>query len=649
MLDTLEFQLNNVSTKKIDLQPGTDGYSYYSDFNRLLYLRLMEMEGKYIERDFKVRKEGVKQSPTADMFESETRNTHAYVSREMRIIQKDDTLNSYYLNTRGKLNITSADYRVRWSESISKDALIFSLSVPKYLYGHNIGQFVPNVHSQEFMRNPFGWRMWNRQTQNLLPRIVQFIYRFFDDLTYYLSMPSIQNFNIADVELLRIDFCYNQFFPSQAMALDKLEAQKKFYNSRVRKNSKVHSDYKTSFNYRHSDNGFYFKIYHKGEEFLRPKGRDNKSDFKRLLGENLKFLEENKQDLLPKLSTCFKAHFEKDFARQNGNVYDKLVKYYESYLKLKENKKFTKEVDGYLPFKLTFLIDQADKVLRYEMNFTKRYISTIYKRSVFRKTCNHWNRHKTIYRNVHRYNRELSRGNKLKAEQIKHAYRLDKKQFEIHVAIDKSLHKKHRFYFKSDDELLRHESVFHDYKGFTLNRHYKIKEYDDATVTNQLMETLVKMFKEEIEYFQVKDFKKVETVLDAIDSYNSHVDNKILNYNRQWGENAHKKLTHTNKRKYGLSKLNKHRFKLVLDNMNKGKSLETIRHEMGFSKSAYYQLLKDLKMFDIYKQTVKSKFNHYIIKTDFSTYYDNFYTIKDYGKLLFSPDTSVLSKDVFKR
>ena len=90
-------------------------------------------------------------------------------------------------------------------------------------------------------------------------------------------------------------------------------------------------------------------------------------------------------------------------------------KFYKTYVKSTDKNEFVTELEELLPYKLSFLLKEANKILRYEMSFTSTYISTLYKRSIFRSKCPNWKQLLKSHNLIKRYDLLISqRSNKVK-------------------------------------------------------------------------------------------------------------------------------------------------------------------------------------------------------------------------------------------
>ena len=428
------------------------------------------------------------------------------------------------------------------------------------------------------------------QVKFIRTRLIEFIYTFFNDLSILLDMPNIFDFDIRNIEIKRLDLCYNQFFPSKSAVHDYLTAQRKFYKSKVRSNTSVKEDRDTSFYYRHSNDGFFFKIYEKSDEFLA-------NDFNKILKENKQlFLNEK---FINSAKPIFKKYFEKAYNNANSNVQDLLFDYYSTYVKSKENKDFVSEIETLFPYKLSFLLEQSEKILRYEMSFTTTYLSTLYKRELFRKKDSNWKKMFQNYKIVKDYYKLVSDGKQEKANEKKRFYKIDKQKIIHYELIDKSLHKKHEFHLITDKKLQQHETIFSNFHLYlSNNKKQPLHEEKKASFSDDLFKLIYQKFYDEIKFFQITEVKETKTVLEQIDLYNIKVQNKIDSYIKTFGTESFKKLPHTYKRKNGFSKIQRSRIKVFLDYQKQGYSQIQIFQMIGLKKSAKVRMFMTyLKLF----------------------------------------------------
>ncbi|WP_445458100.1 hypothetical protein [Flavobacterium sp. HNIBRBA15423] len=657
MLDTVTFLIHNVNKKIPDLS-APSGYSYYNKFYRLLYERLLDYESKFVIRSKKFLNEGQTDNiDNDDYFKRKSIDNIGFVKRQGGIIESLNKKEFFFYPVHGNITTASSDSTCKFSINENSDSLKFELSIPKYFYGHNIAQFVPNIESQRYLKNPFLSREFKHQASLVITRLTEFIATFLNDLSELLNIHNITLLNFEDIEVSRLDLCYNQFFESKAFAIDYLQAQKKIYHSRVKKNTKITSDYDSSFAYRHNTDGFYFKIYHKGAEFIE---NDSKKILKinkdALLNENtlnkaneiyLKYFPVVKQK---KHFSFFSEDENKNYNLNSNNVQDEIIQKYVISMESKENLNFVKELETVLPFSMSFLLNEADKVLRYEMSFTRKYLSTLYKNKIFRKDCKDWSFLLKQHALVQRYYKYLCE-DKIKASQFKRIRNIDSTMLQEHKIIERSLSKKHEFFLFTDSKIKNHESKinFFDHMSYRKDKHkFDFIEIKKATFSKDLMNLIFNKFKEEIDFFQIKEVVNNLSLTDRIEKYNELAKTKSKQYINAFGEANYKKLTHTDKRKLGLSQLRSIRLKIVIDKMNQGMSLNEALDFLNVKTSSRYVFIQDLEKFDIFKNSVKTKYTFRNIKTDFSKYYENFLIDRNYAKRFFH-NSKLISFDVLRQ
>ena len=200
--------------------------------------------------------------------ESETRGEARYLGRtteegmktflQFNIMEFRET-GKLMFQYRDNLIEPSSHYKVQICKRPMQDYIEFNLSVPKYLFGTNVLQFIQHQteHSRVYDVERAG--TWKWQAAMSHERLLRFIKLFFADW-----WPQ-QKVNFRHVEIVRIDLCYNQVFPSKQDALDYLELQKGINKRYARSVSKVMNKYQTAIFYHSNDASF--KIYHKGTEY----------------------------------------------------------------------------------------------------------------------------------------------------------------------------------------------------------------------------------------------------------------------------------------------------------------------------------------------------------------------------------------------
>lgn len=164
----------------------------------------------------------------------------------------------YLIRTKsGKHRNASNHYDVSYYIEPIKDYIEFNFSIPKYNYGSNVLMFVDH----------FGDKEYNFHTCCEADHNIN---RSFDLLQYFLKNFFRMEFvgskvDYNDVEVHRIDVCFNQLFQSKQEALKYLEYQKRKPKKYSRDEEGSVYEYKTSWMYKSIR--YSAKIYHKGSEY----------------------------------------------------------------------------------------------------------------------------------------------------------------------------------------------------------------------------------------------------------------------------------------------------------------------------------------------------------------------------------------------
>jgi len=157
-----------------------------------------------------------------------------------------DTDKVRYLRVRNSIYVPSSHYSIAFSEDWERDFLEINLSVPKYYFGTNVFQFVDN-------KEELPYHVWTK--------FERFLVEFFKSL-----FPALPDF--TDVEVNRMDMCFNQIFLSKDDALKYLSNQKQVNVVNARSDTNRFNNYgSTTIQYITAN--YTFKIYHKGTEFRR--------------------------------------------------------------------------------------------------------------------------------------------------------------------------------------------------------------------------------------------------------------------------------------------------------------------------------------------------------------------------------------------
>jgi len=422
--------------------------------------------------------------------------------------------------------LTSSHYKLYWSLPWGDRSphVDFNFSIPKMLFGTNIIQFVK--HKTE----PFGIEdlkmsdyMWNQE--NTHKRLVHFI-RHFLERTFY----NVEKIDLNDVEIMRIDICWNQYFNYKADALQYLNYQKNVKKKHLKISSKNQTGFATSVFFNTRD--YACKIYHKGSEYRSSKG-------------------ERREHL--KANRNIKALKERGNFLQKGNL-----------------RLMTFDVDK--------LEAHADKILRYEITFRRSYLSKIFRTKVFRRKSPAWQAKMKYWKECHRVYQYATAKNVTMRKSLR-AFWLavyqgrvnindaDTKEyvnkysykFQI-INISIGLNRRDRDFYnwwlkKRDHYISFRLAVSDDVKKRNLNCFVAGIEHDlpfEARFSPYLLFRCFKIFNDFRDHFEIKDKIYLTDAQRRLDVYNKNVDD----YNKMAAgvnEPGKKKIMHR-----GVKSLLKH-------------------------------------------------------------------------------------------
>ena len=177
-----------------------------------------------------------------------------------------DTGSEMTIYHRNKKYVPSSHYSIAYSIKFDRDYIEFNLSIPKYLYGNNIAQFVRSPENKNFFRAKHN--DLEQSKKELYNRIINFTKYFFN------SEFGDMKFDYKKIEVNRIDFCFNQFFNSKHDALDFMDMQKRIPKKYARDTGNKFQNYATTLSY--VSKAFSFKVYHKGAEYYKNDAKRHK-------------------------------------------------------------------------------------------------------------------------------------------------------------------------------------------------------------------------------------------------------------------------------------------------------------------------------------------------------------------------------------
>lgn len=358
-----------------------------------------------------------------------------------------------------KMFVPSSHYFIIYSINFEKDFIHFNFSLPKFLYGTNILQFLVYPQNPIYTRKEANTITY--QLKYIGKRLRQALQYFFD-----YNFGTIIKLDKSDVEIRRLDFCYNQIFDSKEDALRALDAKMRFKFPKIKNGNNSMRQYDTSISYR-STTGKYFKIYHKGTEY-------EANDMKRhiTMVEGLVNYAKVGVKLKKKNTEIFVTSF--------GNTVT---------LPLKP------------VFNVNLLKDLADRTLRYEITYRPRDISQYFMNQIFRKNCKDWIQKKKIYKHL----LKLKNSNEAMTDGEKKLLNRFERVFNRTFSF--------RYQANRMNDILTHK---------------KVKQYNslpkEITLTEQIINMLASKFWDYVTHYQLKYLPSKEQFMRKLKDHNKEVD-----------------------------------------------------------------------------------------------------------------------------
>lgn len=597
MVDTLHFRLHDLARHRSILEAlenkAFSNGSHHLKFEKLVNLKILTGDPKI---DF------------SDAYFTYIRNSENGKENEKKIYG------------RGKFNVDfnslkSNHYSIAYKIDEKGDFIDFNLSIPKYLYGNNIQMFID--HSLK-NRHLSVFQTMKDALSKSYAATMRFIGFFFKQEFKSLSSESGLFWDETCLEIVRVDFCYNQFFSSKAEALQYLNDVKPIAKKFLRQTSQ-HTVFQTSISW--VTDAYSFKIYHKGTEY------DQVGDKRRHIGFNKQYW--SKRPDLDSFVTGFDEHGRPVTQRRSKNALDGV-------------------------FDVNFFQKVSDKILRYEMTFRNAYMDYIYKNrdiskkynipfyayldkpehhnhldfkiAIFRFACPHWQK---MY-NFYLKNRAKLDSKELFPIKTKYGFKKNdltgkiiKVPWVISVSketqltmryVEMILNRRFHFYF-SASESFNYKTDMVEFKRVLdgdLEEKYVVKP-GNARFTQKLWDEMAAEFLTQCMQFDLK--RKIE-YRDMVERVNLH--NKNQNYM--------KKLLSPDQ-KVSKIKLPKTYNLRVMRNVLRLLETNTLKEiwEAGHlgSKSNYYEMRKKLKVLGITERNNATQ--HYTANWGFQEYYDTYF------------------------
>jgi len=169
--------------------------------------------------------------------------------------------NSSRMMYRSYIKTPSHNYDVTIALIQFRDYIEISFSIPKYLYGTNVMMFTKH-HDEKYLIDMTEEQDLRKIFEYTFKMLSTFIRSIFDRL-----FPENHGIDLRDVELKRLDLCFNQVFQSEHDAKMYLMYQKMIKKKGARQLSESKQTYETSIFY--STEYYAAKIYHKGTEYRK--------------------------------------------------------------------------------------------------------------------------------------------------------------------------------------------------------------------------------------------------------------------------------------------------------------------------------------------------------------------------------------------
>lgn len=653
MLDTIGLRLhaiNDIKTGTINVIKAENGLSPYAvPAHNDLYKKMMASK----DRDFTMTVHYSRERETYEQTDPETVHIlenapkltkHWSVKDRMRFIHGEKS-KDVIKGINGEYRVPSSFSDATFFINPNAGYIDFQVSIPKYLYGHSLAQFIPQENSELKFEHGIKFNDWNFQKKHLYARLRKFIDKFFTDLCHHFGVEVLPDENY--IEVTRLDLCYNMYFKDKEEALKVLDNLKKIDKKRRKK--KLNDglmDHDTTLDFK-SSVGAYYKIYHKGTEYSESKYGD--------LRKHLKINREYIEKMINRYSNPENKKFYGDHHAEIWGHFKAKGQGKDYMLSEKNKDKLQKVIDHInteVPYKVNFLKSEMDKILRYEVSLKGAFFANLFKRHVFRRND------PVHIDSMKRYKGTASVLNNNAKDPMK-ITRHDRRNYKMmHKYLNRALVlivgdnytlKRHGLKANSD-----YNAITNEYKISKFQYAYTgIGKHDTAHMCEYFLNLCVGKLKSFIDEYTIDVIEPYDDVMSKIKHHNEQVKKKVELYNsvNHWqciqpnGEYKRKKVrvrTMEGKYKYvdgaiitkatqllsrkelmaeGMKTINQTILgSIITQLLVHQKSLDNIFNEMGTHKSTRSRLRADLRMFDIYDNTMNVS-EAVIMKTDFSDYY----------------------------
>jgi hypothetical protein len=491
-----------------------------------------------------------------------------FTLKPVELIAKELTYYSteqYSHFVKGRVKLPSNHYDIGYFLNLERHFCDFSFSLPKFIYGHSVTQLLHNPHISSS-----SFRGWDSDlktvTQDWYKIFHIAVRQFFDKI--FIDCP----INYKLVELVRIDFCFNQYFrdKNEAMYVLPLMANKANTGLRGKSGKNQNQQYKVD---EVSINSFiiagrnsYYKIYHKGTEFESVNG-----DKKKLIKIN--------NDIAKRYKTTL-THFPQ--TKRPKPLFDVLS-----------------------------LQSEADRILRHEVRFFSKNMSYYFKKYVFRKNDLVWQNNKNL---VSRLTSTL--------QNVEKAVNVSQNEKRLFKSTKKQLEQRHRFFLDADSDT-------------KLNSIHGFEHYTNQFLSADLFNFLIDKFISMVHGAQVSEFPDwdklklaaIELNKQKLKDYQFKLTLPKIEHVQMTSVNAWKlnDVSSTKKNENKPEQLTLTSLKKIYDLVETYGSLDYLLDNNYISKRSYYRWRKTFK-----ELNYNSSFSERKINVD-TTYRSYFHSIRGFN------------------
>lgn len=689
MLDTIGLRMygfNDIKGGALTTIQAENGITPFAvpEHNEL-YRKMLKSKNKNFSMTvfFNAQKESLEYAKEEDflLYENVKHLNHHYQIRDKIRFIEEGTAKEMNQAINGKYRVPSSFSDVTFRINENGGFIDFTVSIPKYLYGHSLAQFIPQQDSDLKFDHGIKFNEFGFQVKHIYPRLRKFIEKFFSDLCNHFQVEALPNEKY--IEVRRLDLCYNRYFKDKETALMVLDQLKKLDKKKqIQRNEKL-ATHDTTIDF-HASNGAYHKIYHKGTEYSQSKHGDLK-----------KHLEINREFIEKMINRHAKAKNKQFYGDHHDEIWGffKAKGQGKNFLINEKDEQRVKavidDINNKVPYKVNFLKREMDKILRYEISLTGKFFGNLYKRNVFRRNDPEHKSAMKSYKRIHSIMVNPS------VNQLQKITRQERKNYKMMKTF---LNRGVTLILGDNQSLIRHGMKSgRDYDHLTdtykISRfeyaHTVIGKHDAVHFSDYFLKQCCKKLRTFINDYTIDLIEPFDDVISKMHAYNDDVEKrkalynehnhyrikkpngeykrrmvKMLVENRKTGEFVEKKveqgaiytkasqlLSQSELRKQGLKQINVTLLGNLIRRMYaENMSLDDLFNELDTNKSTKSRLRADLRKFDIYDNSLQLP-EAVIMKTDFSDYYwktsslqyaSKFYRniklkAEDYGKNPFDP------------